>query len=46
MHLNATLIEVGVSSGIVNEFRNFALAHLRCPVTKNEEKSVDGVGLS
>jgi hypothetical protein len=43
MHLDAALIEIRVASGIVDELRHLSLTHLRCPITKDEEKSIDGV---
>ena len=44
--LHAALLEVRIPVRVVDEFRQFPLAHLRSSIAKDEQESIYGIGLS
>jgi len=45
MNFHAALIQVRIPCGVVDELREFSLAHLRCAVTKHKEERINCVRL-
>jgi hypothetical protein len=43
VNLDAAIIQVGVSVGVVNQFGQLRLPHLRRAVAENEKKSINGI---
>jgi hypothetical protein len=44
VNFDAAILEIGIASGVVNEFREFGLPHFRCAIPEYKEKRVDRVG--